>query len=1006
MPVYSIPFVGGVDTKTDELVLPAERLAALENGEFTKHGKVRMRPGFLEAASVTIAGTQINGASAPELLGTKRGICTRNNELVTLTDERLYSYDPTSDRQIMRGRYYPVTHEIEELAQVNAGQSYSSVASAGTITAAIWEDSRGGVRYSLSNTETGAAYVQDVSIAASNVSRPWAVPIGENVLLLWAEHSGNAIQGRLIRSSNIMASVAASAVTYVADLDASRQYAVTTDGTDVYFCYNSDGSVVTAGVAAAKTSPLGASRWKVSVSGDTPTCLDLAVDDASFLETIWYDGTDVKHRGMNSSTGAFSGSAASYSTVADVVKVAVGPGNSFFSYAWEISAAAAENYQVVIRSDEGNTFTVKHAHLVSSGFKVATRTMFVLGHDSRTGIQNSYYLYTDEGYLAGQLMYQTALDHQSTDHLTRVFNNETALGFKRRLDAEGTHAVFTHQGISKVIFDDTPRASSAEAGDTSYLSGSMLWAYDGQGCTEASMCMFPDMLAADLVSSNSTGTIVGLASQTFSYRVYYVAYRANGERVRSAALIVTVAPMDAAHDTITLTIPTLGHTRWRDDYGTTLGDNLTDAVIEVYRTISNDTSGLYYKCSGTNPATVTGNNRFVYNDPAADTVIFVDGMPDATLIANEIDYLSRGEIEHIPSPGPAQLASVADRVFLAGGAIPKNTIWYSKLRFSGEPAQFSDIFTIDDLPETSDSVSKLSYINQTLVVLKDNSLVAIAGSGVDNTGTSGGFESQAISADLGCSGAAVVTPNGIMFASPKGIYELDQAFTLKYIGAEVETYNAQTYTGAVVIPGTNQVLFLAETGLSVMFDYVFQQWSPWTVTGTALTVWKQTVALIRTADEAVLYRDDTIYTDAGSPYSLYFRTGQARAGDSIQGRARLRKMQVRGIQNSPHRLRIGIIYNGESSAYETYTWDPSTVISTETWGDDATWGSGDYWGGSRTAGWYKHEHRPKRSKFSTIQFEFRSLPGEPSGAGFEMTELALEVEPIPGLDRIATTRKY
>lgn len=1010
MPKYSIPFVGGLDTKTDEQVLQADRLAALENGEFTKHGKVRTRPGFAEASSVPLAGTTINGVASTSLLGDKLGVATRGNELLTATTARLYSYDSAGDRQMLRSRYCPMTHEIEELGQVNAGQSYAHVASAGNLTAAIWEDSRGGVRYSLYNNETGAAYAQDVSIATSNASRPYVVPLGDNLVLLWAEHSTNEIRGRVIRTGNIMASVAASYTTYVADLAASRQWAVATDGEYMYLAYKGDGSVVGSAndTALAKISAFGTTAWKKEVTTDAPTCLDLSVNESSQVTVCWYDGIDVYVRTAQTSTGAFLSASASIKTVAAVERLAAGYSSSgTFAYAWEVPGASADLNQVTIRSADAAEFVVLHSHLVSSGFKVADRPMFILGHDSRIGLQNSYYLYTDEGFLCGQLLYQTALDRPSADHLTRVFDNITALGFKRRLDAEGTSAVFTHQGIAKITFNQTPQVSFAEAGGTTYLSGSMLWAYDGQAAAEACLTMYPDVQASDATAGTAAGA--GLVdSASYSYKWFWTLYRANGERVRSAALIVTKstgAGGGGADDSkLTWVIPTISHTRWRDDYGATLGDNLTDLVLEGYRTIANDTTGIYYKITGTNPATVSGSNRWVYNDPTANTITLVDEMTDAALISNEVDYLTRGEIEHITPPGPALLAAVGDRVYLAGGGIRKNTVWYSKLRFFGEPAQFSDLLVLDDLPETTDSISKLTYINESLVILKTDSMAVVVGDGVDNTNTSGAFQSQTITADLGCSGAACVVPGGVMLASNKGIFQLDQSFSLKYVGDRVEAYNAQTYTGATVIPGTNQVLFLAQEGLSVMYDYAADEWAAWTVTGTSIATWNDTIALQRTSDAGVLYRDPTLYTDGGSNYRMYLRTGQARLDDSLQGSALCRKMMLLGRYVDSHRLRVGIIYNNEAAAYETFTWDPSTVITVDTWGDDATWGSGDYWGGSLLASLYRFEHRPKRSKFSTIQFEFTVLA--PAGAGCEFTELTLEVEPRTGLDRIAATRKY
>jgi hypothetical protein len=358
---------------------------------------------------------------------------------------------------------------------------------------------------------------------------------------------------------------------------------------------------------------------------------------------------------------------------------------------------------------------------------------------------------------------------------------------------------------------------------------------------------------------------------------------------------------------------------------------------------------------------------------------------------------------------------VADRLFLAGGAVPKGTIRYSKLRFFGEPAEFCDEMAIDDLPEGPGHITSLSFINETLVALREFGISAIAGDGFDNTGTSGGYESQAVTTDVGCTGVSVVYPLGVMFTSAKGIYELDQAFNVSYTGAAVERYNQQTFTGACVIPGTNQVLFVSsDTGnddRSLMYDYHFKEWAAWTVAAADLVVWKQTTPTFLRSDGLSLYRDlapyaEAIFTDAGSTYPFTMRTGPLRLTDCLQAFARMYKFQLLGTYASAHSLVIDLFYDRDTAPYETITWDPSTVIVESTWGSDATWGSGDFWGGTRDGANYQFEHKPRRQKFSTIRFQFSMIPGTTPGAGYELTELALVVGVKPGLQRHAATRKY
>lgn len=256
----------------------------------------------------------------------------------------------------------------------------------------------------------------------------------------------------------------------------------------------------------------------------------------------------------------------------------------------------------------------------------------------------------------------------------------------------------------------------------------------------------------------------------------------------------------------------------------------------------------------------------------------------------------------------------------------------------------------------------------------------------------------------------MVYPQGILFASAKGIYLLDQSFNVGYLGAPVERYNNQVYTGATVIPGTNQVLFLTSSGSSVMYDYHFNEWAAWSLEGTGLVLWNDTIAFLQSSG-LTLYRDtaaydDATFTDAGHPYNFRMRTGPLRLTEVLQDFARMYKFSLLGTYRSPHRLLVDLLYDRETAAYESITWDPATVIVESTWGSDDTWGSGDVWGGTRESSTYQFEHRPQRQKFSTIRFEFSMVPGIHPGAGYELTELALLVGIKPGLQRHGIARKY
>ena len=71
-------------------------------------------------------------------------------------------------------------------------------------------------------------------------------------------------------------------------------------------------------------------------------------------------------------------------------------------------------------------------------------------------------------------------------------------------------------------------------------------------------------------------------------------------------------------------------------------------------------------------------------------------------------------------------------------------------------------------------------------------------------------------------------PEGLMFKSSKGIYLLSRALELKYIGADVEAYNAFDVTSAQLIPTVYEVRFTLTNGVCLVHDYYVDQWSVYT----------------------------------------------------------------------------------------------------------------------------------------------------------------------------------
>jgi hypothetical protein len=233
-----------------------------------------------------------------------------------------------------------------------------------------------------------------------------------------------------------------------------------------------------------------------------------------------------------------------------------------------------------------------------------------------------------------------------------------------------------------------------------------------------------------------------------------------------------------ANDTITLTVPTLTFTA-KD------GVTRKDVHLAVYRNTPTSTA-LYYRVSPLDPS----DAQWVENDPTANSVDFIDYMADTVAETKELDYQNSTELENLPCKTPSILLAGKERLFAAGGEIPEDEVWHSKLPSGINAAEFNDalLITVD---RRGGVVTGLAILNDALVIFKEDSIYVAPGEGPDNIGQGFWGETQRVVSDVGCIAqrSIVETPMGLMFQSDKGIFLLDQKYDVHYIGAEVEDYN-------------------------------------------------------------------------------------------------------------------------------------------------------------------------------------------------------------------------
>ncbi len=1008
---FRVPFLGGLDTKSDAKTLEPGKLLRLENGEFTKRGSVRSRPGH------TAVSTSAIGGPSDDIYGTPVGLGAFGKQLALLTTRSAYVYSTRANAWSYTSAYNPISHVLEPYAAGNVEQTRGEVATSNGITVYAWEEPGTLVRFNVVDAATGA-YLGGNS-TSTGYSQPRAFAIGNNLFVTFVDEANDNIRAWKIRTEDVETSAADADFAVVTDLNSVNNYSVV-ECTDDYavIAWDSDDSVeVGMRIATLDNGGALALTGTFTDSTDDPTTnialaynpnngqLFLAYGEATpLVKHVSFQGSDITELFADTYTPSDD----VVSDIAIGVTTHLGTNGFFLAVTVEPTIAGSENLITELYWEVGadsDTVTIRHSYVRSEAFFDGNQGYVLLGHQAASGLQNSYYLYNWKGELVGQVMPREADNRRSflDKHLSAVRAGadgtlQAALPFRRTLDSRlDDIAVFEHSALKRAVFSPGARAYTEQMGKGMYATGSMLWHFDGKTAQESGFTMFPDITDAEV--DEAAGTVgMAEAAEVFSYRVYYCKRMRTGEVFRSAAITVNHTTIDA--DTkLQLSIPTLAFTA------------CDEVWVEVYRTKA-DSPDVFFLVSGQDPSVTTGDNCWLNNDKTTDYLTFVDALEDTAIESRPIDYLTAGEAPNFPPPGPGFLRAIGHHVYAVGGAIEFNQIWFSKPYVDGLPVEFSTALVTQDTSDAGGTLVGIGQMGDIPVFFKEQSCFTLRGPGLDNFAQGEGFEASPIPGDAGVSnpGTIVSMPMGVAFFTNKGFYLLGLDGSLSYLGADVESYNGQDFLTGHLIPDTTQVVWVASDGNAVMFDYQYGQWGSWTdFSGLSSVVWgTNRYAMLRT-DGVTYIRDTSLYTDGGATYSLTLRTAPLRPFETAVAFWKMNRFQLLGEYASLHVLRVKLYYNRELTPYQTFEFDPSTVIDLDIWGDpDELWGDiGDLWGGDvnpTNPDDYHFEKRPMRMKAQTISFEFECVPLE-LGAGCELSELLISAAPYPGMSRLAAGRK-
>lgn len=381
--------------------------------------------------------------------------------------------------------------------------------------------------------------------------------------------------------------------------------------------------------------------------------------------------------------------------------------------------------------------------------------------------------------------------------------------------------------------------------------------------------------------------------------------------------------------------------------------------VDVYRTLVGGTQ--YYLCASSQSNFPSLTQSMTLQASGFFTVS--DNLTDAQLATQQLLYRQPGTpnapLDRYPPPGSSILCQHRDRLFTTDPSGVR--VCYSSFAVDGEAAWFNPNFSFL-VHGGSGPITGLVSMDGRLYVFKRDGIWVVDGDGPAEGGVVGNEYSppQRLATEYGCIAqkSIVVTTNGIVFRSARGIELLNRSLQVQWVGDRVQnTVNTYPKTMGAVLDtfGRVHVLVAAQNpdnttletyaGRELVWDIPADAWSihdhaqfGYTTAGAlqgicmANIFGKGETIVYANAFAGANYQDPTksfdgvvggISATTYVPFTL--ETGWIRNGQQTRQRFSEALFLGKKLSDSNHALTISLAYDYNDAYVDVRTWQPSAI---------------------------------------------------------------------------------
>lgn len=1017
----NINFAQGLDTKTDPYQVQIGKFLSLVNSVFTTGGRLTKRPGF---------------DTLPSLSDTAQTTVTTLNDNLIATGSNLFALSQDTSQWLNQGIVQPVSLDVLSVVRTSTSQTSPDTAVAPSGLACVTFTDNGAAYYQVSDSVTGQQVIGR-TLLASTATNARAFVLGAYFIVTFTATVASVSHLRYIAipimnpsspfaPQDISTTLSTLSAAYDGFVANNNLYVGYQDASNLNISYI--------------TSTLILSAPTVVSGGGTALLASVTADISQSLPIVWIS--------FSSSGGVYAAAFDSFlnqtlvttlvnsaTSVNEITSVAT---DMVLTIIFENQNTYAAPYPVSVKTDflTGVTVTqtgtvtqlgviLRSVGLASKPFIAPSGVIYMLvtyGEINQPFAQvdqPTYFLIDLSGHVYMRLAYQNGGGYEASQVLPSVslVNGQYIVPYLLRdflaTVNKNTNAsvpaagIYTATGVNLAKFSiNVTGQLSSEIANALHLTGGQLWMYDGSKPVEHGFQVWPDNVQA--VWSATGGSMaakpVSGGSNTNAYFVQFTYEWTDNQGMLHRSAPSIPLPINTTGSgtagSVTYYIPTLRLTY------------KTNVRIVGYRWSQGQQ--IYYQFTSISSPKVS--------DPTIDFITFTDGQSDAQILGNNIIYTTGDVIENTAAPASVASALFKNRFWLID-AEDQNLLWYSKEVIESVPVEMSDLFTIFVAPTTgaqgsTGPMTALSAMDDKLIIFKRNAIYYITGNGPDNTGANNDFsEAIFITSSVGCPNpeSIVLTPDGLMFQSDKGIWLLGRGLNTVYIGQDVEQFNSSTVESAQVIPGTTQVRFVLSNNVTLMYDYFYRQWGVHAnVFAISSTLYQNKMTYLNSYGK-VFQESEESFLDGGSPVLMSFTTSWINLA-GLQGFERFYFFYLLGTYLSPFKLSVTVAYNYNPNPMQQVTVTPDNA--TPYWGGDAQWGSGTNWGGGQGTG-SSSDHSanvfaarvfPQQQKCESFQLSVQELYdstiGQPAGQGLTLSGLNLVVGAKRGFRTQGRTQSF